>query len=139
MRRRVIARARQADRPCRYGQARVAMPAMSKTTLAILVTMTFSAIGVVGDSFLKLASAEPVPWTTRWFAIGFVLYASTAFGWVFVMQHLKLATIGVFYSVAMVVLLTTIGAVFFGERVSGWEVLGIVMGIGSLVILARFA
>jgi drug/metabolite transporter (DMT)-like permease len=112
---------------------------VSQSTLAILVTMAFSAIGVVGDSFLKLASAEAAPLRSRWFLIGFALYASTAFGWVFVMQHLKLATIGVFYSVAMVVLLTTIGAVFFGERITAWELVGIVMGIGSLVILSRFA
>ena len=52
---------------------------------------------------------------------------------------LKLATIGVSYSVAMVVLLTTIGAVAFGERVSTLEVLGIAMDVGSLVIFARFA
>ncbi|HEY8514663.1 MAG TPA: transporter [Candidatus Binatia bacterium] len=112
---------------------------MSQTTLAILVTMLFSAIGVVGDSFLKMASEQAVPWRSRWFAIGFAIYASTAFGWVFVMKHLKLATIGVFYSVAMIVLLTLVGALFFGERVSAWEALGILMGIGSLVILARFA
>lgn len=112
---------------------------MRQSTLAILVTMLFSAIGVVGDSFLKLASEQPVPWRTRWFLIGFVLYASTAFGWVFVMQHLKLATIGVFYSVAMVVLLTAIGTFGFGERISAMEILGIAMGVGSLVILARFA
>lgn len=112
---------------------------MRQTTLAILVTLLFSAVGVVGDSFLKLASAEPVPLRSRWFLLGFALYASTAFGWVFVMQHLKLATIGVFYSVAMVVLLTAIGTVYFGERVSGLEIVGIGMGIGSLLILARFA
>jgi drug/metabolite transporter (DMT)-like permease len=112
---------------------------MSESTVAILVTMLFSAIGVVGDSFLKLASAAEVPWRTRWFAVGFTLYASTAFGWVFVMKHLKLATIGVFYSVAMVVLLTAIGTLFFGERISAWEILGIAMGVGSLVILSRFA
>lgn len=112
---------------------------MSSSTLAILVTIAFSAIGVVGDSFLKLASAEEVPWRSRWFLVGFAFYASTAFGWVFVMKHLKLATIGVFYSVAMIVLLTTVGAVFFGERISGWELVGILMGVGSLVILGRFA
>ena len=76
---------------------------MSQSTLAILVTMMFSAIGVVGDTFLKLA------------------------------------TIGVFYSVAMVVLLTAIGTIGFGERISAMEILGIAMGVGSLVILARFA
>jgi small multidrug resistance pump len=112
---------------------------MSQSAFAILVTLLFSAIGVLGDSFLKLASEEAVPWRSGWFLVGFAVYASTAFGWVFVMQHLKLATIGVFYSVAMVVLLTTIGALFFGERISAVEALGIAMGIGSLVILSRFA
>ena len=112
---------------------------MSETTLAFLVTLLFSGIGVVGDYFLKLASAEPDSWRTKWFAIGFVLYSSTAFGWVYVMRHLKLATIGVLYSVSMVVLLTTIGTVLFGERVSTIEVVGIAMGVGSLLILARFA
>ena len=33
---------------------------MDKTTLAILVTVTFSVIGVVGDYFLKLASERTV-------------------------------------------------------------------------------
>lgn len=37
---------------------------------------------------------------------GLALYASTAFGWVFVMRHLKPATISVLYSVSMVLLLT---------------------------------
>ena len=94
--------------------------------------------GVVGDSFLKLASAEDVPWRSRWFLIGFALYASTAFGWVFVMKHLKLATISVLYSVSMVLLLTTVGVVFFQERLNHSEVAGIVLAIASLVLLMRF-
>jgi len=36
--------------------------------------------------------------------IGFTVYASTAFGRVFVMKHLKLATVGVVYSVSMIAL-----------------------------------
>src|SRR5260370_5763386 len=112
---------------------------MGTRTIAVLVTIAFSVIGVLGDYFLKLASAREQPLRTGWFYLGFALYASTAFGWVFVMKHLKLATIGVFYSVAMVVLLTAIGAVFFGERISAWELLGIAMGVGSLLILSRFA
>jgi small multidrug resistance pump len=112
---------------------------LSPTTRAILVTVIFGAIGVVGDSFLKIASADEISWRSRWFFVGFALYASTAFSWVFVKKHLKLATIGVFYSVVLVVLLTLVGTVFFGERLSAWEVLGIAMGIGSMVIQARLA
>ena len=82
---------------------------MEKNLLAVVVTIAFSLLGVVGDYFLKLASANENSLKTINFYIGFVLYASTAFGWVFVMKHLKLATIGVVYSVSMVLLLTAIG------------------------------
>jgi drug/metabolite transporter (DMT)-like permease len=113
--------------------------AMDKTTLAILVTVGFSVVGVIGDYFLKLASAEQHSLRSIWFYIGFAVYASTAFGWVFVMKHLKLATVGVVYSVSMILLLTAIGAVAFRESLNMYEILGLVMALGSLVLLMRFA
>lgn len=112
---------------------------MQSTSLAILVTIAFSVIGVVGDYFLKLASAEPVWFKSKWFYIGFAVYASTAFGWVFVMKHLKLATIGVVYSVSMILLLAAVGIVGFRETLNAYEIAGILMAIGSLVLLVRFA
>ncbi len=111
---------------------------MSQTWLAVAVTIGFSVVGVVGDYFLKLASGQDRPLASRWFYIGFVVYAATAFGWVFVMRHLKLATIGVVYSVSMVLLLTTVGAVFFRESLNYYEVAGIVLAIASLILLVRF-
>jgi small multidrug resistance pump len=112
---------------------------MEKTFLAILVTIGFSVVGVTGDYFLKLASESETSLKTKWFYIGFVVYASTAFGWVFVMKHLKLATIGVIYSVSMVVLLTTIGVLSFDEKLNYYEMAGLAMAIGSLVLLSRFS
>src|SRR5438874_303601 len=112
---------------------------MRKTMLAVLVTVVFSAVGVLGDYFLKLSSARDQPLRTRWFYVGFAVYASTAFGWVFVMRHLKLATIGVVYSVSMILLLTGIGAVAFREALNAYEVAGVAMAIGSLILLMRFA
>lgn len=111
---------------------------MDKKQLAVVVTIAFSAIGVLGDYFLKLASQQQHSLRSRWFLLGFALYASTAFGWLFVMRHLKLATIGVLYSVSIIVLLTTVGVVFFRETLNAYELLGVVMAIGSLVLLARF-
>jgi hypothetical protein len=55
------------------------------------------------------------------------------------MKHIELTTIGVFYGVAMTVLPTAIGTVPFGERLGVAEVVGILMGGGALVPLARFA
>lgn len=112
---------------------------MGTNTIAVLVTIAFSVVGVLGDYFLKLASAYQQPLRTGWFYLGFVLYASTAFGWVFVMKHLKLATISVLYSVSMVLLLTAVGVVFFRESLNYLELAGIVLAVASLVLLMRFA
>jgi drug/metabolite transporter (DMT)-like permease len=112
---------------------------MGTRTIAVLVTIGFSVIGVLGDYFLKLASAKEQSLRTSCFYLGFALYASTAFGWVFVMKHLKLATISVLYSVSLVLLLTGIGVVLFHESLNYFEVIGIVLAVMSLVLLMRFA
>jgi small multidrug resistance pump len=112
---------------------------MRKAMLPIIVTIAFSAVGVLGDYFLKLSSGSEQPLRTRWFYIGFAVYASTAFGWVFVMRHLKLATIGVVYSVSLVLLLTAVGVVLFKESLNYYELAGIILALISLVLLMRFA
>jgi small multidrug resistance pump len=111
---------------------------MDRKTFAVLVTIAFSVVGVLGDYFLKLASSREQPLRAGSFYLGFALYASTAFGWVYVMRHLKLATISVLYSVSMVLLLTAIGVGVFRESLSSYEVAGIIMAVASLVLLMRF-
>jgi multidrug transporter EmrE-like cation transporter len=112
---------------------------MENKWLAVAFTVAFSCLGVVGDYFLKRASDQPAPLRTRSFYVGFAVYASTALGWVFVMRHLKLATISVVYSVSMILLLTGVGAVFFREALSPYEIVGLMLAIASLVLLVRFA
>jgi small multidrug resistance pump len=114
-------------------------PNMDDKIVAILVTVGFSLVGVLGDYYLKLASGSEHSLRTPWFYIGFAVYASTAFGWVFVMKSLKLATIGVVYSVSMIVLLTLVGVVFFRESMTLYEVAGVILAIVSLILLVRFA
>jgi small multidrug resistance pump len=72
----------------------------------IIVAAAMSAVGIVGDYFLKRASGEASPLATPTFLVGLALYSSTAFVWVFVMRFLKLVTIGVIYSVCMILMLT---------------------------------
>ena len=43
---------------------------MRKTMLAVLVTVAFSAVGVLGNYFLKLSRARDQPLRTRWFMSG---------------------------------------------------------------------
>src|SRR5580700_2299550 len=114
-------------------------PTMDAKTQAVVVTLAFSVVGGVGDYFLKLGSREENSLRSPWFYVGFALYASTAFGWVFVMKHLKLGTISVLYSISMVVLLTAVGVVIFQETLNYYEVAGLLMAIGALILLVRFA
>src|SRR6266581_1737696 len=102
---------------------------MGKTSLAIITTIAFSMVGVLGDYFLKLASANENALKTKWFYLGFALYASTAFGWVFVMKYLKLATISIVYSVSMMLLLTLVGVILFRETLNFYEVVGFVLAV----------
>jgi multidrug transporter EmrE-like cation transporter len=111
---------------------------MSDTTWSALLAVAMSCFGIIGDYFLKRASGADRPLLTRWFVLGLVLYSTTAFAWVFVMRHLKLATIGVIYSVCMILLLTGMGVFLFGESLNRYEVAGIVMAIGSILLLSRF-
>jgi multidrug transporter EmrE-like cation transporter len=110
-----------------------------KNFLPLVVTVSFSVVGVIGDYLLKLASEQRAPLKSGWFYVGFAVYASTAFGWVYVMRHLKLATIGAVYSVSMILLLTGVGVVAFRQPPNAYEVAGLAMAIGSLVLLMRFA
>src|SRR4051794_3362977 len=112
---------------------------MDKLWLAVLVTIGFSAFGVAGDYFLKRASLQEYPVKTSAFAIGFTVYASTAFGWLFVMRYMKLGTIGVVYSMSLIVLLTLTGVIAFGESINKYEILGIVLALTAMGLLIRHA
>jgi small multidrug resistance pump len=112
---------------------------MDKTYLGVLITIAFSVVGIVGDYFLKRASGETHAFKSLWFYVGISIYASTAIGWVFAMRYLKLATIGVVYAISTIVLLTAVGVVAFRESLSLYEIAGIAMAIGALVLLVRFA
>jgi drug/metabolite transporter (DMT)-like permease len=110
---------------------------MNKTTVAVVAAVVMSAVGIAGDYFLKRASERDSPLACWEFLVGLLLYSSTAFAWVYVMQRLKLATIGVIYSVSMVLLLAGMGVLFFRETLSGTEIVGILLAIASLLLLAN--
>ncbi len=112
---------------------------MPKHLVPIFITVGFSLVGVIGDFCLKHATQAANPFKTAWFYAGFIIYASTAFGWLYVMRHLKLGTIGVVYSISMILMLTAIGVVGFKETLSAPEVVGLAMAVGSLILLVRFA
>jgi multidrug transporter EmrE-like cation transporter len=109
---------------------------MNQTYISISLAIILSFVAVAGDYFLKVASNSEQSLNTVWFILGISTIASTAFGWVYTMKHLKLASIGAIYSVSTVVLLALIGAVFFQENLNYYEIIGIIMAIISLVLLS---
>lgn len=104
---------------------------------AVLVTVLIALVTVVGDYFIKVASASTPQFLNRHFFIGLVLYSLTAFFWVLVMPHLKLAYLGVIYSLTIVLSLCFMGLLFFGETLRPTEWLGVALACVSLLLLHR--
>lgn len=106
---------------------------------AVAVTVGMAAVGALADTLLKKASLETHYIINRWFLAGAVIHGMTAFGWVWVMRNLKLAVLGVVYSLSTVVLLTLVGALFFHETLTAREWLGLGLAVLSMLLLSRFA
>lgn len=111
-----------------------------KTITAAFIIIGLSLVGVLGDSFIKLSGngeTKYIDW--KWFVLGFVIYSSTAIGWFFIMKHIKLGTLGVIYGTTTVIALTLIGVFFFKEQLNIYEVVGLVAGLASIILLSRFS
>jgi undecaprenyl phosphate-alpha-L-ara4N flippase subunit ArnF len=104
----------------------------------ITIVILLAAVGVFGDYFIKLSGNGPSYISYAPFFIGMLIYALTAVGWFYAMKHLKLGTLGVFYSLTTVILLVLVGVFFFKEQLNIYEIVGIVLGVISILILARF-
>jgi drug/metabolite transporter (DMT)-like permease len=112
---------------------------MNIAILSFLVIVLLSLVGVVGDFFIKMASKNTPLIYNWWFVIGAVIYALTAFGWVFAMKYAKLSILGVIYAISTVLFLIVVGVFYFKESLDAYEIIGIFLAIVSLILLTRFA
>ena len=104
-----------------------------------LIVIGLSLIGVLGDYFIKLSGNSNIKYIDlKLFLIGLIVYSSTAVGWFFVMKHIKLGTLGVIYGVTTVIALTIIGVTVFKEHLNIYEIVGIIAGVSSIILLSRF-
>ena len=106
--------------------------------IPILIIILVTSISVVGDYFIKLSGNGIKYINYPLFFIGMIIYASTAFGWFYIMKYTKLSTLGVFFALTNIVLLALMGVVFFKEHLTIYDMVGIILGIISIIILARF-
>jgi drug/metabolite transporter (DMT)-like permease len=106
--------------------------------IALIIAILLSAITVLSDAFIKKASLENSVWN-KWLIFGAVIYGLTAIGWVFVMKSMKLSTLGVIYGISCIAILALVSVFVFHEKISLAEVVGILLGISSIIILYKFA
>lgn len=105
----------------------------------IILIVVLSTIGVLGDVFLKIAGAGQKNIDIKWFILGVITYASTAFGWFYVIKHVKLSSVGILYSLSTAFILVGVGVVYFRESLNVYEIIGVILAITSLFLLSRFA
>jgi small multidrug resistance pump len=107
---------------------------------AYFLIVALSIVGVFADFLLKLSTRASSKLTSWIFLLaGLVIYSSTAFGWFYVIKHVKLSTLGVWYAVSTVLFLTIGGALFFKEQLTIQEITGVLLAVISLILLTRFS
>ncbi len=109
------------------------------SVLIFLLSVFLVLVTVGGDFLIKKASL--LTGFTGWklLLIGCIIYGATGIGWFYVLRKIKLSTMGVWYSIILVLSLTLISVFYFKEKISSIEIVGIILAIVSLVILSRFA
>ena len=71
--------------------------------------------------------------------VGIVVYGATAIGRAYLMKSEKLSTLAVIYWVSCITLLAILSVFVFHEKINILEIIGIIMGIWSIVLLYKFA
>lgn len=107
--------------------------------MQILFVVLISLVGVLGDYILKLAGSGSKYVDVKLFVIGTIVYASTAVGWFFVLKHIKLGSLGLIYATTTIIALSIVGMVFFKESYTPYEITGLLLGLISIILLARFS
>lgn len=109
-----------------------------RNSIPFWTVVSLSVVCAIADYWLKRASDLTHPLRSYAFASGAGLYVISAFGWVYVFRYFKLATIGAFFSLVVVILLAITGVVAFRESLSASELVGLGCALAALVLLGRF-
>jgi len=101
----------------------------------ILNTLIVSLIAIFADVVLKKAAISQ---NCKLLILGMFLYAIDAVMWFWVYRSAKFSTVAVVYSIFTIFLSIVIGFFFFKEKINFLEVVGIILGVGSILILGKF-
>ncbi len=111
---------------------------MNKVWLVMLLCFFLGIITVVGDILIKEATLRRALTGWPWLLAGGLIYGLTAIGWFYVMRQEELSIIGALYAVTVVIALFFVGALFYKEKITAIELVGLALGLASIAILFRF-
>lgn len=110
---------------------------MSNNVLGIAIIFILSLYGILGDFLIKKGS-DASQLLSKEFIAGFLIFATSSFGWFYIFKHVKVSSIGVLYGTVTALGLVLIGVFLFEETISPVEIVGIIFGIISVLLLGRF-
>lgn len=110
---------------------------MNKITVIFLIFI-LCAIGIIGDFCLKMSANQTKYMDIKWFVPGMIIYALSAFGWFYAMKYIKLSSLGVLYSIFTIILITLLSVIYFHEKINNAEILGVIFGVASILLLIKF-
>lgn len=108
---------------------------MSATNIAWLAIVIGTLVSLVGDTFFGYSAKSGPGYNWQWFLIGWLIYGLSAIAWVVSYKYEKFAIVATIYSVILVLFSLLIGSVFFKEKLSPGQMVGVVLGFISLLLL----
>ncbi len=97
--------------------------------------IAISIITAYADYLMKVAGSEK-NLNAKNFILAMTLYLITGICWYPVMKLVKLSSVGIIYGVTTTLMLAAFGVFALNEKLSGIEIIAIVMGLVSIIILA---
>ncbi|KKR05979.1 MAG: hypothetical protein UT34_C0001G0019 [candidate division WS6 bacterium GW2011_GWF2_39_15] len=107
--------------------------------LKILTVLIVTVFVVIGDVLLKNSISAVGTKKVLYILGGIIIYIISAFGFQRMYKVMEFSNSGVIYAVISVVLFTAIGLFLYHEKVTPYEVLGIVLALISVYLMSRFA
>jgi drug/metabolite transporter (DMT)-like permease len=108
------------------------MPEILQT---LLIGFAAASLTIWGDFLIKKASLMDGFSGWRILLFGGIVYGFSALGWFFIFRTNKFFTVGAISSFGIIILSILLSLFVFDEKINRWEVVGLVLGIISLVIL----
>ena len=102
--------------------------------LVILVVVFMSLILLLGDFMIKYAVGKP-----NWFVfliIAGALWCSSIYGWYYTVKENRIAIVGMLFSIISLVGSVLIGVLFFNEKLTVTEWVGLAFGITASILLS---